>query len=550
VKIMSLLSRVMSATMQLPPAQTRDVLVEQNLAVPMSDGSVLLADRYAPKGSRGLPVVLIRSPYGRKGLLAELWARPFAERGFQVLIQSVRGTFGSAGRFDPHHHERADGLATLAWIKLQPWFGDTIFTFGQSYLGYVQWAIARDAGPELKGIATQITTAHFANMTYAGGSLSLRNALGWSRLVTHQEDLLAPLLAYRELGGMGDPLRAVWRKRPQLAQADKLAAGQTVSFFQDWLRYASPDDPWWKPLDFQRSLAEVDKPVTMVAGWDDIFTPWQLQDFSIMQDAGRDVRLLVGPWKHLDPAVNAYAIRDALEFFRAQLPGEPKQLRTRRVRVFVTGADCFREFDRWPPREARTERFYLQPKAGLSPQLAAASEPDGYTYNPSDPTPAVGGPSLTLDPVRVDNRGLEARRDVLKYTSGPLPRDLDVIGPVSAELWVSSDRETCDFFVRLCEVSRSGYSQNICDGLVRVRFPELAAAVGGAQRVVVTLWPTAHRFRAGNRLRVQVCGGAYPRWAINPGTIDALHASPPRVPQRQRIFHGPEHPSALLLSVV
>ena len=541
---MSLISRVMSAALQLPPAQTRDLLFERDLEVPMSDGTVLRADRYAPRGSTGLPVVLIRSPYGRKGLLAELWAKPFAERGFQAVIQSVRGTFGSAGRFDPHHHERADGLATLSWIKQQPWFGDSIFTFGQSYLGYTQWAIARDAGPELKALAIQISTAHFANMTYAGGSFSLRNALGWSRIVTHQENPLAPLFAARELGAIGDPLRAVWRKRPMLAQADVLAAGRHVQFFQDWLKYASPDDPWWRPLDFQRSLAEVDKPMSLVAGWDDIFLPWQLQDFSILQDAGRDVQLVVGPWKHLDAPVNAYGIRQALELFRAQLTGDRSQRRAP-VRVYVTGANAFRDFDRWPPREARIERFYLQPGAALSPQLSAASAPDCYTYNPDDPTPALGGPSLTLDPVRVDNRALEARSDVLKYTSGPLPRDLDVIGPVTAELWVQSDRETCDVFVRLCDVSPDGQSQNVCDGLKRVRFESR-----GVQRVIVTLWPTAHRFKAGRRLRLQVSGGAYPRWAINPGVVDALAGSTPRVPQRQQIFHGPEHPSALALSVV
>ena len=193
----------MTAALQLPPAQTRELLIERDLAVPMPDGTVLRADRYAPRGSAGLPVVLIRSPYGRKGLLAEMWARPFAERGFQALIQSVRGTFGSGGRFDPYHHERADGLATLAWIKHQPWFGDAIFSFGQSYLGYAQWAIARDAGPELKAMATQITTAHIANMTYAGGSFALRNALGWSRLIAHQHRLLAPPSAAPRRGGGG-----------------------------------------------------------------------------------------------------------------------------------------------------------------------------------------------------------------------------------------------------------------------------------------------------------------------------------------------------------
>lgn len=541
---------MMSAALQLPPAHTRDVVIERNLAVPMPDGVVLQADRYAPRGSSGLPVVLIRSPYGRKGIMAEMWARPFAERGFQALIQSVRGTFGSGGRFDPHHHERADGLATLEWIKQQPWYGDAIFTFGQSYLGYVQWAIARDAGPELKAMATQITTSHFANMTYAGNSFALRNALGWTRLVSRQERLIAPLLAWRELGVMGDPLQSVWRKLPALGTADGLAAGRRVAFFQDWLRYASPSDPWWRPMDFQRTLAEVEKPVFMVGGWDDIFLPWQLQDFSIMQNAGRDVRLVVGPWKHLDPPVNSFGIREALRFFQAQLTGDSSSLRELPVRLYVTGQNTFRDFSHWPPAEAREQRLYLRPMAALSAQLAEPSEPDSYTYNPNDPTPSVGGPALAIEVARVDNRALEARRDVLKYTSEPLPQDLDVIGPVRAELYVSSDRATCDFFVRICDVDPTGRSINICDGLTRVRFPELGAAADGAHRVEVALWPTAHRFQKGHRLRIQVSSGAYPRWAINPGTIAPLAATTPRVPQRQKLYHGPQHPSAIILSVV
>jgi putative CocE/NonD family hydrolase len=352
------------------------------------------------------------------------------------------------------------------------------------------------------------------------------------------------------LGVLHDPLRSVWRKLPVLADADALAAGQRVSFFQDWLEHASPEAPWWQPLDFQRTLNEVTKPVCMIAGWDDIFTPWQLQDFTLLQRAGRDVQLVVGPWKHLDLPVNAYGIREAITFFQAQLSGDRSQLRKQPVRVYVRGAKVWRDFDAWPPREAQPVRYHLQPKAALARELPEVSARDAYTYDPEDPTPSIGGPTLTFAPARVDNRELEARSDVLTYTSAPLDRALDVIGPVTAELWVSSDRETCDFFVRLCEVDARGRSHNVCDGLARVRFAEIGAPVAGAHRVQVALWPTAQRFRAGRRIRVQVSSGAYPRWAINPGTLDKLGAASARVRQRQQLFHGLQHPSAIVLSVV
>ena len=243
-------------------------------------------------------------------------------------------------------------------------------------------------------------------------------------------------------------------------------------------------------------------------------------------------------------------IRDALAFFHAQLSGDRSQLSEKRVRVYVRGAEVWREYDRWPPREAQPERYYLQPGAALSPQLPAASEHDRYSYDPEHPTPALGGPSLTFDSAIVDNRPLESRSDVLTYTSAVLASDLEITGPVHAELWVSSDRETCDFFVRLCEVHADGRSKNVCDGLARIRFPELPAAVGGAHQVQVALWPTAHRFRKGHRLRVLIASGAYPRWSINPGSIAPLTANPRAVAQHQQIHHAPDQPSAIVLPVI
>src|SRR5439155_13534435 len=137
---------------------TREVIVERDLRVPMPDGAVLLADRWAPKsGGAGLPVALLRSPYGRAGLIGLTQARVLAERGFQVLIQSTRGTFGSGGLFDPMRCERDDGLATLQWLVKQPWFGGTIVLSGASYLGYVQWAVADDLPPEVKAMIPQVT---------------------------------------------------------------------------------------------------------------------------------------------------------------------------------------------------------------------------------------------------------------------------------------------------------------------------------------------------------------------------------------------------------
>ena len=119
---MSIGSRLTQWILRLPPAKTRDILVERDIKIPMHDGIELLADRHYPRGADKVPTVLVRSCYGKSGFIGFLNGRLLAERGFQVLIQNCRGTFGSGGRLNPFHQERGDGLATLEWIRKQPWF--------------------------------------------------------------------------------------------------------------------------------------------------------------------------------------------------------------------------------------------------------------------------------------------------------------------------------------------------------------------------------------------------------------------------------------------
>jgi uncharacterized protein len=137
-------NRIVERVLGLPPALTRDVRVTRGLRVPMPDGVELLADLYVPRRVPHAPTILIRTPYGRTGMLARVLTRPFAERGYQVLLQACRGTAGSGGEFDPFGRERPDGLATLDWVERQPWFHGNLLTFGPSYLGYAQWALAPD----------------------------------------------------------------------------------------------------------------------------------------------------------------------------------------------------------------------------------------------------------------------------------------------------------------------------------------------------------------------------------------------------------------------
>lgn len=233
-------------------------------------------------------------------------------------------------------------------------------------------------------------------------------------------------------------------------------------------------------------------------------------------------------------------MREALEFGLAHARGEPPPGRPP-VRLYVMGEEAWRDFPSWPPPGYQTQRFHLQPDGGLASQPPAESAPDRYRYDPADPTPAVGGVLMSRSGGRVDNTKLEARPDVLSYTTAQLGRDAEVIGEVSAEIWFRSSLRHADVFVRLCDVDPRGRSRNVCDGLVSL------TAADELSPATVRLWPTAHRFRAGHRIRLQVSSGAFPRYARNLGTGEPLlNASTWRVAD-QEVHHDPGHPSAVLL---
>ena len=244
-------------------------------------------------------------------------------------------------------------------------------------------------------------------------------------------------------------------------------------------------------------------------------------------------------------------LRLGLAWFEAQLKGQGNGLARKPVRLYVMGADEWREFDAFPP-PAQTTRFHLHGGGNLGPAPPARDDtPDHYTYDPADPTPAVGGALLAMQGAgRQDNAPLEARDDVLFYTTPPLAQDLEVIGPVRLELYARSSLAHTDFYGRLCDVDPSGRSANVCDGLFRVVPGNGEPQPDGSLHLEIDLWATAHRFRQGHRLRLLVASGAHPRWSRNPGSGEPLATATTLAVAQQTIYHDAAHPSALVLPVV
>lgn len=535
----TLLSEIASRLLHLPAPASRDVEVERDLAVEMDDGTVLLADRWAPAGSAPSPTVLIRSPYGRRGAIGFMFGRMLAERGLQSVVQSVRGTFGSGGELSPFD-ERADGLATLRWLRRQPWHSGGVGMTGPSYMGIVQWAVA----DEVDALAPSVTASQFRGMTYGSGTFSLASAMSWMLVLEVQERRLAPLLIAH---GLRRTLPEIYVQTP-IADLDA-AMGSRVPVSR-WLEDLAPDSPNWTARDYSSAVGDVRAPVQLIGGWYDIFLPWLIEDYRALFEAGRAPQLVVGPWTHMAPDLAAFGLREGIGWMRAHLLGDRRMLAAAPVRIFETGGGSWIELDEWPP-PAREHRLHLRAGGELRESAPdAAATPTRYRYDPADPTPVLGGPLLMERRPVQDNRPLEARPDVLTFTGEPLGGDLDAIGPVEAEVWMRSTREDTDLFVRVCEVDRDGASWNVTDALIRLTPERPGRDADGVARVRFDLWPIAHRFRRGNRIRVQVSSGAHPRYARNPGTgEDALRATR-LLAADQEIFHDRERPSAVTLRVV
>jgi putative CocE/NonD family hydrolase len=542
----ALITRALGRAWSLPPRRNR-VAVTRDVSVPMSDGTALRADHYFPVTDRQAATVLVRTPYGR-GMPFSLDCRLIAERGFHVLVQSCRGTFGSGGEFDPMRREAADGQDTVAWLRRQHWFDGRLATYGASYLGFAAWALAMDPPPELRAAVVLVGPHDFSQAAYHDGAFDLQNFLGWSEMMAHQETT-RPISGLWRLATTERRLRPALNGLPVTASARDLL-GTGAPWFEGWLEHPDVTDPFWAPLQCGAALQRTTVPTLLVGGWQDLFLTQTLEQYRVLSGRGIPTRLLVGPWTHLDvgikggvPAAESLAWLDRYLGPGAQASGEPAGPPENSVRVHVggTGAPGWRDVSGWPPAGSHEQRWHLGPHATLSPQPAASPGRTWFRYDPADPTPSVGGAVMTLTAGVRDNQAVEQRSDVLLFTSEPLAEPVEILGEVAAELSVARDNPHADLFVRLCDVDPKGRSRNVCDGIVR-----LTAKDPDDGLVRVSLIGVGHRFAPGHRIRLQVAGGAHPRFARNPGTGQVEAPARDLVPASYQIDLAA---SALLLPV-
>jgi hypothetical protein len=559
-----------------PP--TNDVVLESHVPITMRDGVTLYADVYRPVGPGPFPVIVGRTPYSIERYATPMFEVPnsyvaplfFARRGYVFVYQDIRGREESEGRWEPFRNDITDGYDTIEWAARQPWSNGKVAMYGVSYEGMVQWLAAMSAPPHLVTIVPMVAaTSLYNDWITSNGAWRLSFNLEWGGIY----------MEWRTLQNLGVYLQPDTPPSLRFEDIERhlplrdlpARAGRHGPFFQDWL--AHPDfDHYWKAIDAEKVFDRVTVPVLNFGGWFDIFRQGTLHGFQGLRSRGKTelarhgTQLVMGPWGHwpsrrvgeLDFGPTAFVDEEtlALEWFGYWLKGIHNGVGRRPpVRVFVMGANEWREEDNFPPARARICRLYFHSLGHANSvqgdgRLVAAPEvsdsPDDYTYNPDDPTPAAGGAD--------DVHSIEARQDTLVYTSDPLAGDLEMIGPLRVLLHAASDAPDTDFVASLVDVYPDGRALAIADGILRARYREGPShpsflAPGRTYALAIDLSGTAILLPKGHRLRVHITSSAFPEFDRNPNTAHAFGTSAEIAVAHQTIRHSRAYPSYIELPV-
>ena len=581
-------------------SQIEEITIRHNVPAAMRDGTTLMANVYRPTLGGPYPVLLTRLPYGKDLSADTTYFDPVqaARHGYIVVVQDVRGRYASEGGFTPFVREFEDGYDTVEWAAKLPGSNGSVGMFGLSYFGKTQWDAAVMRPPSLKSMAPGQTWGnHLNGVQWRGGAGELGEVQYWA------QSALALEILFRRYRGEPEKIQ---EKLPALvASIDTLLAGggydalpladlpdpdDLAPFVRGGFE-RGVDDEIWAHLNVDGRYDRVEAPTFHIGGWYDCFIGETLRQYGAMKERAREAgmrppRLLVGPWTHgdfgsstvgdLDFGIGSSGrflnyrgdLTDAhLRWFDATLKDDEDAIEEiPSVQVFVMGENRWRGYQEWPVPGSHSERWYLHGGGHLAPEGPGRSEPDEYDYDPGDPVPTIGGAILMAPihrPGARDQRPNEGRPDVLLYTSEVLQEDYTVLGSVHVTLFAATDAPDTDFVARLVDVHPDGRTIVITDGVIRASaresYPEPGVIrpvkpspiePGRVYEYCVDLWETGITFRAGHRMRVEITSSSFPRWERNPNTGESGVASARTEVARQRIFHDPEHPSHVALTVV
>jgi hypothetical protein len=537
-------------------AQSPPFTVEKNVRVPMPDGVGLATDLYIPNPAAKVPAILVRTPYDRSQFS---WlGQPLAAHGYVVVVQDARGTGASEGALEPFIHERSDGVATVHWIASQTWSNGRIGLWGTSYLTFAGLMIAAEKPPEVGAMVAMSGWGDVRRMLYPGDALQLLVTLGWN---------LSQQISGRKI--------ADWQAVFQTIPVDSIPA-KFGARREAWNAVGAmiKDPSALEQTSLGRTSLEI--PILHISGWNDFLVNDALAVYANAvrgAGAGRQ-KLIVGPWAHdqvwgpetrvgeeeftEEAAMGGQKVVElTVRWFDYWLKGEETGItREPPVRYFMMDTNQWRTSDAWPPRESKTQEWFLESDgrangaAGdgrLVAERPHKEKSDRFTFDPLDPVPTAGGANFHHFPQFLgprDQRAVEERTDVLVYTSAPLESCLQIVGPIDVEAYASTEGVATDFTAKLVEVRANGYARIIADGIRRVKKADLQ------EPIIVTLGHTAIAIPRGNRLRLEISSSNFPKFARNPNTGETPESAIVFKKVGQRIDHGGRAPSRVRLAVL
>ena len=559
------------------------IRIQRHLAVPMRDGVTLYADLYRPAREGKFPVLVVRTPYGvqRDGVHHTLI--DFAQHGYAVLNQDVRGRYESEGKWDPFRYEANDGYDTIEWAAKQPWSSGKVGLQGGSYLGHVQWRAATQSPPSLVTMYPAVaSTSIYKNWATHGGAFRLSFNYGWG-VVRMPNRIMLPQYWHTEKWTPDELKYETILPHLPLGDIDLQSAGYAVPHFREWLKHESYDE-YWRSISDEERFEKVKVPVHTSGGWFDIFLNGTINGFTGMRRTGgteaarRGSKMTIGPWGHgrsqkfgdvdFGPDANPSMFEEELRWYDHYLKGEDNGVdREPPVQIFYMGANKWQRAADWPLPGTRYTPWYLggggYANGGKSDGTLAAAKPgasgaDHYAYDPAKPVPTLGGNNCCGTPTVAgpkDQRPIESRDDVLVYTSAVLSEPVTIAGPVKMKLFAATDGRDTDWMVKLVDVYPDGFAMNVAEGILRARFR------GGLDKVQllepdrvydfdIDMAGTANVFQKGHRIRVDITSSNFPQFDRNPNTGEPLGASGRVRVAKQTVRHGGMQASHIVLPVV
>jgi putative CocE/NonD family hydrolase len=571
-----------------PPSTPGDIVVQHDVPMKTRDGVTLHADIYRPKSPDKFPVILMRTPYDKSVNWAVSPVFQMVPRGYVVIIQDVRGRYTSEGEWYPFKHEQADGFDTVEWAAALPFSDGKVGMIGASYVGATQMLAAIAQPPHLVAIAPDVTASNYHDgWTYQGGAFEQWFDQNWtSQLAQNTLQRMIEQNTNALVGTAALPLANYPVFNFGQLPADAKLTSAVAPYYLDWLSHPDYDD-YWKQWSIEENFSKIAVPMLQVGGWYDIFSAGTLRNYMGAKahgstDAARTQQHLLiqigghagfgrrigdvdfGPHATENPYTSV--ILDWYDFLFKGIKNEFAA--DKPVKLFVMGANEYRQEDDWPPPQGLRTKYFLHSggkanslrgDGSLSTTVPKSEPPDAYIYNPANPVPTVGGPLCCdaehMEPGPRDQRSVENRDDVLVYSTGPLPRDLEVTGPVTADLFVKSSAVDTDFTAKLVDVAPDGFAQDLTEGILRMRYrasPEHATLMNPGQiyEISLDLWATSNVFLRGHSLHLEIASSNYPRFDRNLNTGEEIKFAQNFVAASNTILHDAEHPSALVLSVM